>query len=143
MCQTPLEQLLDFPQVGGLADEGGAVDRNQGREGIGMIAAEEPKQPRVVRETQQFADQFQGDDFGVAQDGFGTTAAWVVPPGGAELVIDEAEDAQEQVVGVHDGGLGWKWRVVNHLHTGPPTRRPAGSTCTPREQGIAADRPRE
>src|SRR4051794_20959927 len=42
--QTLLQQVLDFPQVGGLSDEGGAVDRNQGWEGVGMVAPEEPKQ---------------------------------------------------------------------------------------------------
>jgi hypothetical protein len=64
-----VEAVLDGPQVGRLAEEGGAVHPAQGREPVGPVAAEVLVQAAVGVDAEKLADAFDGQDLAVGQGG--------------------------------------------------------------------------
>ena len=83
--QQLLAQLrLDRPQVGRLADKGGAVHAPQGGEPVPVVAAEVLVQALVGVDPKELPDAFDGQDFAVAQDRVG--AALAQPPPGQPFV---------------------------------------------------------
>src|SRR5262249_27787798 len=89
---------FDRPQVGGLAQEGGAMDLPQAGEGRGVVAAEVPKQLGVLVQAEELADQFDGEDFAVVQARGEAVRAEVVEVEGGQLVIDQAKDGQHIII---------------------------------------------
>jgi hypothetical protein len=67
--QVLVEAVLDGPQVGRLAEEGGAVHPAQGREPVGPVAAEVLVQAAVGVDAEKLADAFDGQDLAVGQGG--------------------------------------------------------------------------
>src|SRR5919109_2110996 len=85
----PAEQLLaqlglDRPQVGRLADKGGAVDATKGREPVAPVATEVVVQPLVGVDAPELADAFDGQDLAVAEGR--PWAALPQPPSSQPLV---------------------------------------------------------
>jgi hypothetical protein len=73
--QAALQQLLQTPEVGGLAGEGGALGAAQAGEVGGVVLPEVPEQAGIAVEPEVLADEFDGDDLAVGQGRVGTALA--------------------------------------------------------------------
>jgi hypothetical protein len=92
--ETLLDQLLDAPEVGRLAHEGGAVDAGQRRELGGVVAAEVADEVAVLAQTPELADELDGDDLAVGEGGVGASLSEPGQVEGLHFVIHEAEDME-------------------------------------------------
>lgn len=107
--------MLGLPQVCGLASEGSAVDPEQAGEVAGMVLAEVPEQLRIAVEAEELADQLDGDDLTVGQEGVGAAPAEVVEVGGVEFIVYSAEDCEDKIVEGPGGALWFKPAVTTGL----------------------------
>ncbi len=99
LAEQPLAELgLDRPQVGRLADEGGAVDAAQGGEPVAPVAADVLEDALVGVDAQELADALDGQYLAVAEGWL--RAALAQPPPGQPLV-DGAVHADEQGRNIH------------------------------------------
>jgi hypothetical protein len=96
----PPEALLELPEVGGLAGEGGAVDLAEGREPLGVVAAEEEEEvdALVGVYAEELSDDLDGEDLRVGRLRSGTTLADATP---FKAVVHEAEDGHDEGAKIH------------------------------------------
>ena len=73
------EVFLGLPQVGRLPGEGGAMHPQEIREEMGVVAPKVGEEFRVFVEPQKRTNDFDGDDFGVAER-MTSTSASLCPP---------------------------------------------------------------
>jgi hypothetical protein len=66
---------------------------------VGVVAPEVGKELRIFIEPQEFANDLDGDDFGVAKRGGGSTLSEA--PEVSDAVVDEAEDGYDEGVKIH------------------------------------------
>src|SRR5205823_11927857 len=114
------DPLLDAPQVGGLAGEGGACDAGQGGELGGVVAAEVAVEGAVGVEAPGLADDLDGDDLGVGELRRGATRAESAEVQGFPFVIDETEYHEQELL---------------RGHGGPPFDQPGGTVDLARTAG--------
>jgi hypothetical protein len=96
--QLLAELGFDRPQVGRLADEGGAVDAGKSGEPVAVVAAEVLVQALVGVDAQQLADALDGQHLTVGQDRVG--AALAEPPA-AQPLVDQTVHGDEQRRSIH------------------------------------------
>jgi hypothetical protein len=125
------EVLFDLPEVGRLPAEGGAMNHQEVREVVGVVAPEVGKEVRIFVESQELADDLDGEHFGVAERWGGSTCSET--PEISDAVVYEAEDGYDEGVKIHESedlllasvGLGTtERREVSHFI------QPFGETCT-------------
>src|SRR5215212_352834 len=95
------ERLLDLPQVRSLAREGRAMHAGEGREEVGVVAAEVSEDLRVTVEAEVLADDLDGEHLGVGQHGARPALAQPPRHGPRQSVVNEAEDGYNERVQVH------------------------------------------
>jgi hypothetical protein len=95
--------MLDAPEVGGLAGEGGAVGPCQGGELGLVVAAEVAEEALVGAQLPELAGQFDGEHLAVGQGRGGAAAAQAGQVQGPRLVVHEADYLEQVVL----RGQGW------------------------------------
>jgi hypothetical protein len=102
------EVLFDLPEVGCLPGEGGAMHPQEVREVVSVVTPEVGKELRLFIESQKLADDLDGDDFRVAERWGGSACSEA--PEVSDVVVDEAEDGDDEGVKIHESGdllLAW------------------------------------
>jgi hypothetical protein len=77
------------------------VDQAQAWESVGMMGSEIPKELTVLVETEEFANEFDGQDFAVKEQRVKAALADLIQMQGMELVIDQTEDVQDRIMKGH------------------------------------------
>jgi hypothetical protein len=93
------EALLEFPEVGRLPSEGGAMDLEKCREPFAVVPSEVVIECLVSVETEELADRFDGEDLGVRELG---RRATLTNAAILEVVVDETEDGDDEGVKIHE-----------------------------------------
>ena len=97
------QPLLEDPQVGHLAREGGAVDSAQSREPLTVVTSKVGVKALLSVYPQELAYHLDGQYFGIAKLGRRTTLAWrLLSP---DPIVGEAENGDDEGVKVHFGIL--------------------------------------
>ncbi len=92
--------LLDLPEVGCLAGEGGAVDFAQGGEPIAVMPSEVTKDCLVGGvHAEELSEELDGDDLRVGELGNWPALANTAT---LEPVVDEAEDGNDEGAKIHE-----------------------------------------
>jgi hypothetical protein len=92
------EVFLYLPEVGRLPGEGGAMHFGEGGEPLSVMTPEVTKDRLVGVETEELADDLDGEHFCVRELGQRTSCSEV---SAFDSVIDEAEDANDEGVKIH------------------------------------------
>jgi hypothetical protein len=92
------EAFLNLPEVGRLPGEGGAMHPQQVREEVGVVAPEVRQELRVFIESQELADDLDGEYFRVGER-WGGSAASDAPL--FETVVDKAESGDDEGAKIH------------------------------------------
>ena len=101
-CEELLpETLLDLPEVGGLAGEGGPMDLKKCREPFTVVPSEVAVECLVGVYPQELADHFDGEDLGVGELG-GRAALAVASLAALEPIVYEAEDGHDEGAKIHE-----------------------------------------
>jgi hypothetical protein len=93
------EVLLGLPQVGRLPGEGGAMHPQEIGEQMSVVAPKVGKEFCIFIESQKLANDFDGDDFRVAESRSGSTCS--ERPEFSDAVVDETEDCDDEGVKIH------------------------------------------
>jgi hypothetical protein len=93
------EALLDLPEVGRLATEGGPMHLTEGGEPFAVVTAEEEADALVGIEPQELADDLDGKDLCIRELGCGSAASDAPP---FETVVHEAEDGDDEGVKIQE-----------------------------------------
>jgi hypothetical protein len=91
------------------------VDQRQAGEGGGVVLAEVPEQLGVGVEAEVLADQLDGNDLAVGQQGVGAALAEGIEAGGVQFIVYLAEDGEHKIVEGHGGPPGFKPAVTTGL----------------------------
>jgi hypothetical protein len=94
------EALLYLPEIGRLPSEGGAMHTSEVREEVGVVVSEVSKGFCVFVETQELTDDFDGEGFGIAERGSGSTRSET--PELSNAIVDEAEDCYDKNAKIHN-----------------------------------------
>ena len=102
-CEELLpETLLDLPEVGGLAGEGGPMDLKKCREPFAVVPSEVAVECLVGVYPQELADHFDGEDLGVGELGGRAALANAAI---LEPIVYEAEDGYDESAKIHEEDL--------------------------------------
>jgi hypothetical protein len=93
------EVLLGLPQIGRLPGEGGAMHPQEIGEQMSVVAPKVGKEFCIFIESQKLANDFDGDDFRVAESRSGSTCS--ERPEFSDAVVDETEDGDDEGVKIH------------------------------------------
>jgi hypothetical protein len=105
-----MDQLLEAPEVSGLAGEDGAVDVGQRRERGGVVAAEVAEEVSVGAQLPELADQLLGNDLAVGELGLGAALTQAAGAEGLQFVVHEAEYRKQEFLRGHGGrSLSTEW----------------------------------
>lgn len=95
--EQPLpETIFDPAQIGGLADKGGAIHLRQGREEMGVVAAEVDGQGAVLARVQILADHFHRHHLAVVEYWFWSALAQPLPAPSPGALSPESNKKRRQ-----------------------------------------------
>jgi hypothetical protein len=92
------EVLLDLPEVGGLAGEGGAMNRAEGGEPLSVVPTEEEVDVFIGVYAEELADDLDGKDLGIGDLGGRTALADAKI---LDSVVYETEDGHDEGAKIH------------------------------------------
>jgi len=98
---------------------------------VGVVTPEVVKELRIFAESQELADDLDGDDFRVAECCGGSTCSEA--PELSDVVVDEAEDGADEGVKMHESGdllLAWVGLGTTERREVSLSIQPFGETCT-------------
>jgi hypothetical protein len=93
------EELFDLPEVGTLPSEGGPMDLKKCGEPFAVVPSEEEVECLVSIYAEELSDHFDGEDLRVGE--LGRSAA-LAKAAILEVVIDEAEDSDDEGAKIHE-----------------------------------------